>query len=153
MPELGLCCYMGIFSSCGDRGLLSCCRAQALGPVDFSNSCIQPLEHWLSSCSSWAWLLCSMWDLPRLGIEPVPPASAGACFSTEPPGKPHIYAFMLFAIMVHHRILGIVPSALSRTLSFIYSIRSLLHLLIPNFQSIFPPHLSSLATTTLFSML
>ena len=30
-----------------------------------------------------------MWDLPRLGIEPVSPTLAGELFTTEPPGKPH----------------------------------------------------------------
>ena len=30
----------------------------------------------------------SMWDLPRLGIEPMSPALAGGLFTTEPPGKP-----------------------------------------------------------------
>ena len=44
----------------------------------------------------WAYLLCSMWHLPRSGIEPVSPALAGRFFTTEPPGKPiytytHIY--------------------------------------------------------------
>ena len=29
-----------------------------------------------------------MWDLTGSGIEPVSLASAGGCFSTEPPGKP-----------------------------------------------------------------
>ena len=32
-------------------------------------------------------LLCSMWDLPRSGIEPVSPALEGGFFTTEPPGK------------------------------------------------------------------
>ena len=31
---------------------------------------------------------CSMWDLPRSGIEPVSPAWAGGFFPTESPGKP-----------------------------------------------------------------
>ena len=33
-------------------------------------------------------MLCSMWDLPGPGIEPVSPALAGGCFTTGPPGKP-----------------------------------------------------------------
>ena len=37
-----------------------------------------------SSCSSWAWLLISMWDLPKPGIEPVSPASAGGVLFTVP---------------------------------------------------------------------
>ena len=31
----------------------------------------------VSSWGSWAYLLCSMWDLPGSGIEPVSPALAG----------------------------------------------------------------------------
>ena len=34
------------------------------------------------SCST------GLWDLPRLGIEPVSPALASGFFTTEPPGKP-----------------------------------------------------------------
>ena len=30
-----------------------------------------------------------MWDLPRLGLEPVSPALAGGFLTTAPPGKPH----------------------------------------------------------------
>ena len=29
-----------------------------------------------------------MWDLPRLGIEPMPSALAGGFLTTRPPGKP-----------------------------------------------------------------
>ena len=36
-------------------------------------------------------LLCSMWDLPGPGIEPVSPALAGRFFTTEPPGKPLLF--------------------------------------------------------------
>ena len=32
-------------------------------------------------------LLRGMWNLPRPGIEPMPPALAGRFFTTEPPGK------------------------------------------------------------------
>ena len=39
------------------------------------------------------YLLCSMWDLPRSGIEPVSPALAGGFFTTEPPGKPRTSLF------------------------------------------------------------
>ena len=31
-----------------------------------------------------------MWDLPRLGIDPMFPALVGGFFTTEPPGKPPI---------------------------------------------------------------
>ena len=91
-----------LFSSCGQRGLLStcsvrashyggfsCCRAQALGDSGFG-SCggWAQLELRLNSCDVWALLPHSMWDLPGSGIEPVSPAFAGGVFTTEPPGKP-----------------------------------------------------------------
>ena len=33
-------------------------------------------------------MLCSMWDLPGPGLEPVSPALAGRFLTTAPPGKP-----------------------------------------------------------------
>ena len=33
-------------------------------------------------------------------------------FTTEPPGKSHIFIFIFFAIMAYHRILNIVPCAI-----------------------------------------
>ena len=45
-------------------------------------------EHRLSSCGARAQLLCSMWDLPGPGLEPVSPALAGGFLTTVPPGKP-----------------------------------------------------------------
>ena len=45
--------------------------------------------HGLSSCGTQAELLCSMWNLPRPGIEPVSPPLAGRLLSTEPPEKSH----------------------------------------------------------------
>ena len=41
-----------------------------------------------SSCGTQAQLLCSMWDLPGTGLEPVSPALAGRFLTTAPPGKP-----------------------------------------------------------------
>ena len=95
------------FSSCGERGFhcscraqpfhcgsFSCCRALAPGRVDFSSGGSPALEHSLNSCGVWAWLLRGMWDLLRLGIEPVSPALAGGFFPTEPPGKPSPIQFL-----------------------------------------------------------
>ena len=45
------------------------------------------------------------------------------------------FFFIFFSVMVHHRILNIVPCAISRTLLFIHSLCNSLHLLIPNSQS------------------
>ena len=40
-----------------------------------------------SSCGAQASLLCSMWDLPGPGLEPVSPALVGGLLTTVPPGK------------------------------------------------------------------
>ena len=41
----------------------------------------------LPGCSTQPQLLCSMWDPPRPGLEPMSPALAGRFFTAEPPGK------------------------------------------------------------------
>ena len=78
-------------SHCGG---FSCCGARALGPrasvvvaCGLSSCCSRALEHRPSNCGARAFLLRSMWDLPRPGLEPVLPASAGRFLSTGPPGK------------------------------------------------------------------
>ena len=48
----------------------------------------------LSGHGSQAQLLCSMWDLPGLGHEPVSPALAGGLSTTAPPGKPLFLKFI-----------------------------------------------------------
>ena len=58
------------------------------GACGLSGCGAQALEHRLSTTGAWAYLLLGMWDLPRSGIEPVSPASAGRFFTTETPGKP-----------------------------------------------------------------
>ena len=66
-------------SNVGDLGSIICggfsCGTGALRHTGFS------------SFGSWAYLLCSMWDLPRPGIEPRSPAMAGGVWTSEPPGK------------------------------------------------------------------
>ena len=47
----------------------------------------------LSNCGSRAQLLRGTWDLPRPGLEPVSPASAGRLSTTAPPGKPLFFFF------------------------------------------------------------
>ena len=64
-------------SHCG----FSCCRAQALGWASVVAAC------GLSVCGMWAQLLHGMWDLPRLGMEPMSPAWTGGFLSTMPPWK------------------------------------------------------------------
>ena len=75
------------FSSCGKRGPLF---IVVRGPLTIAASPVA--EHRLqtrrlSSCGSRAQLLCGMWDLPRPGLEPMPPALAGRFSTTAPPGK------------------------------------------------------------------
>ena len=97
-------------SSCGKRGpLLIAVR----GPLTIAASLV--VEHRLqtrrlSNCGSRAHLLCSMWDLPRPGLEPVSPALAGRFSTTAPPGKPQISLwdtdFIYFWYMPRDRIAG-----------------------------------------------
>ena len=76
------------FSSCGKWGPLF---IAVRWPLAIAASLVS--EHRLqtrrlSSCGSRAQLLRGMWDLPRLGLEPVSPALAGGFSTTAPPGKP-----------------------------------------------------------------
>ena len=51
----------------------------------------QGLEHGLSSCDAWAWLLHGiLWDLSGPGTEPGSPVLAGRFFTTKPPRKPSL---------------------------------------------------------------
>ena len=76
---LGLCCRAWAFSSsrvwASQCSGLSLHRAQALGHKGFR------------SHGPRAWLLRSMWGLPRPGIEPVSPAAAGRFLTAGPPEK------------------------------------------------------------------
>ena len=88
MAVLGLRFCVRAFSSCGELGPLF---MAVCGPLTIAASLVA--EHRLqtrrlSSCGSWAQLLCGMWDLPRPGLEPVSPALAGRFSTTAPPGKP-----------------------------------------------------------------
>ena len=109
LAVLGLCFCARAFSSCGERGPLF---IVVHGPLTVVASLVA--EHKLqtcklSSCGSRAQLLCSMWDLPRPGFEPVCPALAGRFSTTAPPGKPHLVLlnaslqhFVVFSILVLH---------------------------------------------------
>ena len=88
MAALGLRFCARAFSSCGKWGPLF---IAVHGPLTIAASLVA--EHRLqtcrlSSCGARAQLLCGMWDLPRLGLEPVSPALAGRFSTTAPPGKP-----------------------------------------------------------------
>ena len=63
-------------------GFSSCGGAWALGA---RASVVVALE--LSSCGTWAYSPCGMWDLLGPGIEPVSHALAGRVLPTMPPGK------------------------------------------------------------------
>ena len=94
MAVLGLRFCARAFSSCGERGPLF---IAVHGPLVIAASLVA--EHRLqtrrlSSCGSRAQPLCSMWDLPRPGLEPVSPALAGRFSTTAPRGKPNICLFI-----------------------------------------------------------
>ena len=62
----------------------------------------------LSSCSAWAQLLRSMWDLPGSRIKPVSPALAGK-FASEPPGKSLEKAVFIVSYSHHWRGRDFLP--------------------------------------------
>ena len=90
---------MGLLSSCGARashcGGFPLCGAQALGHV-CSRSCgAWALEHRHSSHGHGLMLPCGKWDLPGPGVEQVSPTPAGRFFTSEPPGKLHVFSWHL----------------------------------------------------------
>ena len=86
LAALGLHCYTWAFSSCSEQGLLSSCGMRASHCGGFSCYGAQALGTSTSVTVARPYLLCSMWDLPRPGIEPVPLALAGGLLATGPPG-------------------------------------------------------------------
>ena len=70
-----------VASLVAEHGLLSLQASEALG---------------LSSCGTQAYLHCSMWNLPRLGIEPVSPAMAGGFLTIGLPGTPQTFLIFLW---------------------------------------------------------
>ena len=63
-----------------------------------------------------------------------------------------MYKFRFFFIIGYHKILNIVPCAISKSLVFIHSLDSGVYLLIPYSSFILPPPLSPLVTISLFSV-
>ena len=93
MAVLGLRFCARAFSSCGERGPLF---IAVRGPLTVAASLVAEYRFQtrrLSSCGSRAQLLCSTWDPPRPGLEPVSPALAGRPPTTAPPGKPNNTSF------------------------------------------------------------
>ena len=86
-------------SCCGKRGPLF---IAVCGPLTIAAS--PAAEHRLqtrrlSNCGSRAQLLRGMWDLPRPGLEPASPASAGRLSTTAPPGKPLAFILNFFLLL------------------------------------------------------
>ena len=107
LRALGLRCCAQAFSSCSKSGLLStaahrlshcsgfsCCGAWAIGTW-----ALVVVACRFRSCGARAQLLCSMRNLPRLGIKSVSPGF----LYIEPPGKPwgaHSYQSVLMISLV-----------------------------------------------------
>ena len=75
-------------SSCGKWGPLLIAVHGPLTAVASLAAEHKLQTHRLSNCVPRAQLLRGMWDPPRPGLEPVPPASAGRLSTAAPPGKP-----------------------------------------------------------------
>ena len=98
MAVLGLRFCAKAFSSCSKQGPL---LIAVHGPLTIAASLVA--EHRLqtrrlSNCGSQAQLLRGMWDLPRPGLEPASPASAGRLSTTAPPGKPLLFVYRSLCI-------------------------------------------------------
>ena len=90
-----------LFSSCSAQA--SHCGGLLLQRTDCMmhwlwQLCTQALEHRLSSCGTWAELLCSMWELPNQGSNPCflhwqadtyPPSHRGSPTPPISSGVPH----------------------------------------------------------------
>ena len=78
----------GLFSSCGEQGLLSSCGVRASHCGGFSCCGTWARASVVGHVGSTAQLLPGIWDLPDPEIELMSPALADGFFTTEPPGKP-----------------------------------------------------------------
>ena len=70
---------------------LSGARALVAVVHGLSSCSSQDPEDKFNSCGTQVQLLRSMWNLPRLGIEPISPALAGSFLPTVPPGESHSF--------------------------------------------------------------
>ena len=133
----GLHCFVWAFSSCRKWGYSSLwCTGFSLQSLllltspgsrcsgfGSGSTWAQEWRHWLSSCGTWASLLCSMQNLREPGIEPLSPTLAGGFLSTVLPRKS--CSRLLFVFMYcffGHEACGILdlqpaPSALEREVS------------------------------------
>ena len=85
--------------------------ASVVAARGFMSSGSGTLEHRLHRCGTWAPLLCSTWDLPGSGNEPVSPA-LGGLFITEPPGKPS-FNFLINCFVVGSTTWSLPPLCFS----------------------------------------
>ena len=103
MAVLGLRFRARAFSSCSKWGPLFIAVRR---PLTIAASLVAEHRlqtHRLSNCGSRARLLRGMWDLPRPGLKPVSPASAGRLSTTVPPGKPHhFHSYSFFFLSTPH---------------------------------------------------
>ena len=79
----------------------------------------------LSSCGSRAQPLRGMWDPPRPGLEPVPPALAGRFSTTAPPGKPYMSLFELWFSQGICPVVGLLGR--SSIFSFLRNLHTVFH--------------------------
>ena len=57
--------------------------------------------HRLSTCDTHVLLLCSIWDLPGSGLEPMSPALAVGFFTTEPPAAAAVTSVVSNSVQPH----------------------------------------------------
>ena len=130
MAVLGLRFCARAFSSCGKRGPLFIAVRRPFTIVASLVAEHRLQTRRLCNCGSRAQSLRSMWDLPRPGLKPVSPASAGRFSTTAPPGKPFYEFFkkytegcFVLACTPHRNISNISsPSLLSSILVLSFSV-------------------------------
>ena len=87
LAVLGLRSAHSLFSSCGERGLLSNCSVQVSCCSSFSSQSTGSRCVSFSSCGAWVYsATCGVF--PGLGIESMSPVLQGRFLITGPPGKP-----------------------------------------------------------------
>ena len=97
----GFLLLCGLFSSCNNLGLVFSCYAWASLAEEHGLSgtwCSVVAAHGLNSCGASDYLLHSIQDLPRPGIEPVSPALASGFFITEAPAKSYLSFMIIFQL-------------------------------------------------------
>ena len=115
LAVLGLCCCLGFplvvvrgeYSAvevCGLLIVLASLILRSTGSRACGRYSFRVLEHRLSTCGTWVYLLHSTWDLPGSGMEPVSLVLACRFFITELPGKPSMPLMMIvlfFYLIIH----------------------------------------------------